>query len=125
MKTLTHLQIVRAAGLRLNQTVVVTLEGMVADHNARYSEQFKETVQYHLDLDKKFERPIFWAWTMQCPGILTVDYLGKTEELNKEREAIAAAPELVNGEEVEIAGRKYTVRIVGDYSDPIHFIPVK
>lgn len=65
-------------------------------------------------------------WTNQSPAVLTSDYPGKREALDKAAAETAAAPEIENGQIVEIEGTRYTVRVLGQrYSDPVHFIPAQ
>lgn len=123
MKTIVHNQIIRVAGFpRLNKVEVSTLEGYVADHNEKYGPRDNpDTVEAHLELDRKFKRETQWAWASQANGILTENYSGKMEKLAAERAAIAAAPEIEHDEIVEIEGLWFTAKIMGDYSDPVHF----
>ena len=133
MKTLVHDQIIRVAGFpSLNEVTVSTLEGYVADHNARYGGHADMSVEDHLKLDRKFNRETAWAWASQRPGILTGNYPGKWEKLDAEQAAIAAALIVTDGEIVEITAgsvaisgeiksRRFTVQVMGNYSDPVHF----
>lgn len=110
MKTkLTHAQVVRVKGFRnFSRIYVRTQEGLIAQFGDKPSNQHGEL-----------------AWTIQETAILTADYPGKAAELDAKRAEIAAAIELENGQQVEIEGRDYTVRVNGEtYSDPITFRPL-
>jgi hypothetical protein len=65
------------------------------------------------------------VWTNQEAAMLTEDYPGKAERLNAERAATAAAPEVQEGQTVQIEGRQYLVKVLGEqYANPAAFIPV-
>jgi L-rhamnose isomerase len=62
------------------------------------------------------------AWTLKSPYCLTSNYPGKAEAIEKKKRAFDDAAMLADGEQVEIEGQSYTVRIIGlKYSDPIKF----
>ena len=62
------------------------------------------------------------AWANQKPAMLTADYAGKAEELEKERQEIRDSVILDNKQLVIIEGETFKVLLAGDqYSDPIHF----
>ena len=113
--TLSHNQIVRGAGFPddTNQIKVSTIAG--------FHQEMKIDPQEGIARAKKQCHPLAWT-NLEC-GCLTDDYSGKAKELADKRSTIAAAPELENGQLVEIEGRIYKVRLTGcKYSDPIHFI---
>ena len=66
------------------------------------------------------------AWTNQACAVLTSDYPGKREALDAAAKATAEAPEIEDGQTVEIEGELFTVRVMGErYSDPVKFIRAK
>lgn len=110
---LTHKQLIRVKGLRLNAVTITTLAG--------YAEDTKQTVAELVALDAKFERATQWAWSYQAPSVLEDNYAGKAAKLAAEREAYFHAPVLENNQTVSIEGHLYRVLVLGDFSDPVHF----
>lgn len=134
IKKLHHEQLVRGKGFPIwtQEIRICTLKGYVEDNLRKYGLRLKAKmsmkraveieVQESIKRDAEACRQTEWAWTLQSPAVITADYPGKFEKLEAERAAIAAAPELENGETVEIDGEKYTVTLMGsEYSDPIKF----
>lgn len=114
--TLSHNQIVRGAGFPdyTNKIKVGTVRGCALEWDNCPKEAESRAKQNGHSM----------AFTTQDPSIITADYPGKAEELAAKRARIDAAPELQDGQLVEIEGKRYKSRLVGhDYSDPIHFIP--
>jgi len=65
------------------------------------------------------------AWVSREISMLVGDREEGARMARERADIIANAPELVNGQQVEIDGQRYTVKVTGwSYSDPIHFIPV-
>ncbi len=63
------------------------------------------------------------AYAIQMPSIITADYKGKSEELDAKAKATAQSVEIENGEQVEIEGDTFTVKVLGErYSDPVKFV---
>lgn len=114
--TLKHNQVIRVAGFtRYAQRITVgTVEGYAAEYGENPAEKVKRALNCGHEL----------AWTMQAPAVLTADYPGKDADLNAKRAEIEAAPEIADGDQVEIEGRAYRVRVLGQhYRDPVAFIP--
>jgi len=114
--TLSHNQIVRGSGFPdyTGQIKVGTCAG--------YYQEIGTDPQEGIARAKKQCHPLAWT-NLEC-GCLTDDYSGKAKELADKRSAIAAAPEIEDGQLVEIEGIIYKARLTGHkYSDPIHFIP--
>lgn len=135
-KQLTHGQLVRGKGFSpyAQMIEVATLDGYFRHDVLRYgkAETFDELnarvagqVAQSVKRDEEMHRPTQWAWTLQHAACLTADYPGKARDIANERAKIAAAPELEDGEVVEIDGALYSVKLMGDrYSDPIHFTKI-
>lgn len=64
------------------------------------------------------------AWTTRAASVLTDNYAGKDKDVADENKAYDNATVLFEGETVEIEGRNYIVRYLGDFSDPIAFKPI-
>lgn len=114
--TLTHNQTIRVAGFtKYAQRITVgTVEGSAAEYGRNPDEAVKRAIETGDEL----------AWTVQAPAVLTADYPGKDAELDAKRAEIEAAPEIADGDQVEIEGRHYRARVLGQhYSDPVAFIP--
>jgi hypothetical protein len=116
--TLAHKQIIRVKGFSpyANQITVGTARGYAAE--------------YQKDGEASHQRALAngheTAWANQSAGELTSDHPGKTEALDAKAAAIAAAPEIENGQAVEIEGELFTVRVMGEqFSDPVHFVRAK
>jgi hypothetical protein len=112
INSLTHGSRVRVKGLPHSEISVCTLSAVAA--------KYGETVADHEELDRKFGRPTQYAWIMQHAGVLSADYPGKAEAHAAKWAAIAAAPEIETGDVLEIDGVRYSARVMGDYSDPVH-----
>lgn len=122
MLQLQHGQQVRVKGFRYAQAIrVFTVRGSVDEYNRTYKPQFPETG------DEAIARSIRNGHSinpccLQDAAVLTDNYRGKQAELDAKAAAKAAAPEITNGETVEIEGQRYTVRVLGEqYSDPVKF----
>lgn len=123
IKTLHHGQQVKMQKNMFKYEPVVTV-GTVEGYAREYRENEADAVARCLENQKA--RPYDGhklAWTNKHAMCLTADYVGKTEHMIAARMAFADCVELIDGETVEIEGRNYTVKYLGDYSDPIHFIP--
>ena len=63
-------------------------------------------------------------WTNQAPAVLTAHYKGKEADLAAAGVAKNAAPEIADGDIVEIESKLFTVVVLGQrYSDPVAFRP--
>ena len=94
---------------------VGTLEAYYAAETPAFiADRIESSLQLHRSL----------AWTLQHSNALTSNYAGKAAELAKKAAQFDSATVLEDGEVVTVEGRVYAVRYMGDYSDPIHFIPV-
>ena len=112
---LTHKQEIRVAGFSIyaGRITVGTIEGTTTPE--MLPEAIERAKANRWDL----------AWALQESPMLTSDYPGKAEETERRAAATAAAPEVADGDIVEIEGRTYKVRVMGRrYCDPIHFVPV-
>jgi hypothetical protein len=118
MKTLKHGEQVKTAGCKwVDRITVGAIEGYAKEGG---QDDAEATIQRAITN----EHPL--AWTNKAGYCITANYTGKEEARQKEMDAFEKATMLEAHEEVEIEGRKYHVRIMGlQYSDPIHFIPVK
>lgn len=113
--TLQHNQTVRGAGFsKYAQRISVgTARGYAAEYNRNQDEAHQRALTNGHST----------AWTNQEAACLTADYPGKAEAHAAYLKDIAEAVELQNGQQVEIEGEIFTVRLVGSHvSDPIHFI---
>lgn len=111
---LSHNQIIRVKGFSryANKITVGTARGYAAQYNDDAEEAHKRAIENGHET----------AWANQSAAVLSADYPGKAEALEAEAAAIAAAPEIENGQTVEIEGEIFTVRVTGErYSDPVHF----
>ena len=137
MKSLHHDQLVRGKGFPIHtqEIRICTLKGYVVDNLRKYGlrvtakmtldEAAEIEVQESIKRDHEMNRSTEWAWTLQSPAVITANYPGKFEKLAAEKKAIADAPELENGEIVEIDGDTYRVALMGsEYSDPIKFFRI-
>jgi hypothetical protein len=106
--TLTHDQLIRVKSFRnFNRIRVRTQQGVTAQFGPKPCNEHGEL-----------------AWTIQESSVLTANYTGKQADLDAKRAEIAAAVEIENGQQIEIEGRHYTVRVVGEnFFDPVSFIP--
>ena len=123
MKTLAHNQQIKMDLLEFQYQPVVmigTVEGYARENNEDPETAFQRCIENQKSSPYSGHVP---AWTLKHGLALTSDYAGKEAAMEKERKAYAEAVELVDGEIVIIEGRFYAVRFVGDYSDPIHFVP--
>jgi hypothetical protein len=112
--TLRHNQIIRVMGFSqyANMIAVGTARGYAAQHGGDAEESHQRALDNGHDT----------AWANQAAGELTADYEGKAEGMAAKAAAIAAAPEIENGQTVEIEGELFTVRVTGErFSDPVHF----
>ena len=118
MKTLKHGEQVKIAGCKwMDRIKVGAIEGYAKEGG---QDDAEATIQRTI----ANEHPL--AWTNNAGYCITAQYAGKEAKTQQEKEAFEKATMLEAHEEVEIEGRKYHVRIMGlQYSDPIHFIPVK
>ncbi len=123
-KTLSHNQQIRVAGFRFQKKIsVVTHRGLfdVEKYGAgktweAYDAQARENC-------KKSYCRFKPAWASQAGSMLTANYPGKAEAMEKARQEWAAAVEIASGELVLIEGVEYRVRVNGEsYSDPVDFI---
>lgn len=117
MKTLKHGEQVKIAGaIWVDHITVGTVEGCTKERKGDVTEALQRAKTNGHEI----------AWTNKSGYCLTADYAGKAEKIAKDKEAFELATMLEAGEEVEIEGRKYTVKINGlKYCDPISFVPVK
>jgi hypothetical protein len=112
--TLSHNQIIRVKGFSqyANKITVGTARGYAAEYYDAPEESHKRALDNGHDT----------AWANQSASVLSADYPGKKQELDAKAAAIASAPEIENGQTVEIEGELFTVRVTGErYSDPVHF----
>jgi len=111
MKTLEHGQHVYVESWGKNAKITIfALKGSCEKNNSDYLKALDRAVKNGHEL----------AATIQIGTVITNSH-GYYE---REDAKAATAIELKAGEEVEIEGRKYTVKLMGkNYSDPIHFIP--
>jgi hypothetical protein len=112
---LSHGQIIRVKGFSkyANKITVGTARGYATQYNEDPESGHARTLSYGHDT----------AWTNQSAGELTSDYPGKKEKLDAEAAAIAAAPEIEDGQTVEIEGESFRVRVNDErYSNPVKFI---
>lgn len=110
---LSHGQIIRVKGFSqyANKITVGTARG----YASRYNDDAEEAHKRALDNGHPT------AWANQACSVLSSDYPGKAEALNAEAASIAAAPEIEDGQTVEIEGELFRVRVTGErYSDPVH-----
>jgi hypothetical protein len=118
IKTLAHNQEIRGAGFKYAQKITVgTIAGYAKEYNEDPAAAIARAVEFGHSLA---------PWANQSAAVLTANYAGKDEQIAKERAATSAAPELADGETVQIEGALFTVKLLGArYSDPIHFVAVK
>ena len=112
---LTHKQEIRVAGFSIyaGRITVGTIEGTTTPE--MLPEAIERAKANRFDI----------AWALQESPMLTANYPGKAAELEAKAAATAAAPEVADGDIVEIEGRTYKVRVMGErFCDPIHFVPV-
>jgi len=63
------------------------------------------------------------AWTVNPGSALLGDRAAAAALLQQEARDLAGSTVLQNGEQVEIEGKSFTVRVMGaKFSDPIHFL---
>lgn len=118
MKTLSHNSQIRVKGFEFRNKITV---GTIAGYAKQYGEDPEAAIARAKDRGDSLA-----PWTNQAPGVLVADYPGKAEDMAKDLAAFNAAPEIENGELVEIEGEIFTVRVLGErYSDPVAFIPAK
>lgn len=112
---LSHNQEIRVKGFTYAQKITV---GTIAG----YAKQYNEDPEAAIARAKSFGHPLE-PWTNQSPAVLSADYAGKTEELDRAAAATAAAPEIEDGQIVEIEGERFRVKVLGQrYSDPVKFV---
>ena len=124
-KTLHHGQQVKMQKNMFKYEPVVTV-GSAEGYAREYREDEAAAVARCLENQKA--RPYDGhklAWTNKHACCLTADYAGKANDMLAARMAFADAVVLEDGETVQIEGRTYTVKYLGDYADPIHFIPAQ
>jgi hypothetical protein len=101
----------------MNKLEVGTIRGYAIECNACPDESVATAIKFGHSLN---------PWVGQDCSVLTADYKGKTEELAAVAAAKAASPLINENDVVEIEGHLYTAKFIGgNYSDPIHFVPVK
>lgn len=88
---------------------------------AAYAVEYGQTVQYYEERDRVHNRQTEYAFALQHASCLTADYPGKAQALAAESAAIAAAPLVRHNDVVIIDGYAYTVRFLGNFSDPVKF----
>lgn len=115
MKTLTHKQEVRIAGFTNASTIrVFTIAGYAIQNGENPEDAINRSVNFGHDVN---------PCCLQSASVLSADYDGKKQELDAKAAATAEAPELTNGEIVEIEGVKYMTKILGQqFSDPVKFV---
>jgi hypothetical protein len=112
--TLRHGQTIRVAGFSkyANRITVGTARGYASQYGEDAEASHSATIANGHDT----------AWANQEPSMLTADYTGKDADLAATAEKIASAPVIHNGQQVEIEGEIFTVRVTGErYCDPVHF----
>lgn len=126
MKTLTHNTCVKMEGkqaFRYGARVTVgTVEGYAIENRENPAEAVART------LERKRKYPYEGhelAWTNAGAAVLMADGPAKDAYYVKLKADLENAVELVDGETVSIENRLYTVQYMGDYADPVHFVPVK
>lgn len=113
--TLSHNQEIRVKGFsRLANKITV---GTCRGYAAKYKEDGEASHQ------RALKNGHDTAWTNQAASVLSDNYKGKAEELDRAAAATAAAPEIEDGQVVEIEGETFRVKVLGErYSDPVKFI---
>lgn len=115
--TLSHKQEIRVKGFTpLAQSITVgTCRGYAAQYNEDGEASHARALANGHDT----------AWTNQAAAVLSADYPGKSEALDAARKATAEAPEIEDGQTVEIEGELFRVKVLGErYSDPVKFIRI-
>lgn len=117
---LIHNQEIRVKGFKYaNKITVSTVRGWAA---SKY-QSTEASIEEEVSRAKALGHDMVWA--LQEAAALTENYPGKAEELARKAAATAAASEVADGDIVEIEGRTYKVRVMGEqYCDPVHFIRV-
>jgi len=115
MKTLSHNQEVRIAGFKnASKICIFTIAGYAIQNGENLDEAIARAKSFGHDVN---------PCCLQSSSIITADYAGKKEELEAKNTATAAAPEIANGELVEIEGIQFIARVIGQqYSDPVRFV---
>lgn len=116
-KTLSHGDLIRIAGFKYGPTITVfTISGWSLEEGADPQANIDRAIHFGHSIDPT---------TIKAASFICADFPGKHEQIDAQQAAIAAAPELAEGEIVEIEGKQYRTSIVGqNLSDPVHFIPV-
>lgn len=115
VKQLTHNSQVRVKGFEFRNKITVGTVG-------GYAEQYGNSPTRALQRAKASGHEI--AWTNREASVLSADYAGKSEDMDRADEAFLASPEIEDGEIVQIDGDKYRVKVMGErFSDPVKFIP--
>lgn len=113
--TLTHNQEIRVKGFSnlANKITIGTCRGYAAQYNEDGEASHARALANGHDT----------AWTNQAASVLTSDYKGKAEELDRAAAERASAVEIEDGQVVEIEGESFRVKVLGErYSDPVKFI---
>jgi len=115
MKTLSHNQEVRISGFKNASRIrIFTIAGYAIQNGENPDDAIARSKEFGHELN---------PCCLQAASIMTADYVGKKEELDAKDAATAAAPEIENGELVEIEGSQFIVRVLGQqYSDPVKFV---
>jgi hypothetical protein len=101
----------------MNKLEVGTIRGYAVENNDSPEASIANAIKFGHSLN---------PWCNQRCGVLSSDYEGKTEELDRAVAAKAASPLIKENDVVEIEGVFYTAKFIGgNFSDPIHFVPVK
>lgn len=112
-KNLTNDSRIRVAGLPYSEITVCTLAACCAKCN--------DTIEKSIERDRECGRETLYAWGMQHASVLSANYVGKAEAHAKKWAEINAAPIVKSGDICEIDGELYAAKVLGDYSDAVHF----
>lgn len=116
---LNHDQEIRVKGFSVYAGKITV--GTVRGYSAKYNSN-EASIDEAVRIAKQAGYEMVWA--LQESPMLTSDYPGKAEELARKAAATAAAPEIADGDLVEIEGATYKVRVMGErFCDPVHFVP--
>lgn len=116
MKTLKHGQRIRTTMHEHLPTITVhTIEGFHAENKILGS--LEEVTKKALDR----REPL--AWTLKSAAVLSDNYPGKEEALNRNIAEYEKAVTIYDREKVIIEGRIYIIQYISSYiSDPVHFV---
>lgn len=121
MQILAHNQQIKMAQFRHRPKVTVhSVEGYAKENGLNPNEQVVQTFKLRRETRDSAHCLV---WSYKAASVLTADYKGKDEAKAAEDAAYLAAVLIADGQEVQIEGRVFTVRYMGDYSDPVHFEP--